>query len=113
MRPNKPRVPGYRPHSRGQARVTLEGRDYLLGPFGSDESKEAYRLPLVRRLPGKAEECGLLCDLEKLAGLQGQPFTVFLGNLVLLPDGLDAFLALPREAYASAEEVYAAGWRVD
>jgi integrase len=38
-----PRVPGYRQHSSGQARVTLDGKDFLLGPYGSEESKEAYR----------------------------------------------------------------------
>jgi integrase len=38
-----PRVPGYRRHSSGQARVTLDGKDVLLGPYGSEESKEAYR----------------------------------------------------------------------
>ena len=41
--PRKPRIPGYRRHSSGQARVTLNGEDHLLGPFGSAESKEAYR----------------------------------------------------------------------
>src|SRR5262245_59709942 len=38
-----PRVPTYRPHSSGQARVTLGGKDHLLGPYGSAQSKEAYR----------------------------------------------------------------------
>jgi integrase len=37
------RVPKYRRHSSGQARVTLRGKDYLLGPFNSAASKEAYR----------------------------------------------------------------------
>jgi integrase len=41
--PRRPRIPGYRRHSSGQARVTLNGKDYLLGPYGSAESKEAYR----------------------------------------------------------------------
>jgi integrase len=39
----RPRVPGYRRHSSGQARVTIQGKDHLLGPYGSVESKEAYR----------------------------------------------------------------------
>jgi integrase len=39
----KPRVPAYRRHSSGQARVTLNGKDHLLGPYGSAKSKEAYR----------------------------------------------------------------------
>ena len=38
-----PRVPSYRRHSSGQARVTLNGKDHLLGPYGSAESREAYR----------------------------------------------------------------------
>jgi integrase len=37
------RIPKYRRHSSGQARVTLNGKDHLLGPYGSAESKEAYR----------------------------------------------------------------------
>lgn len=37
------RVPCYRLHpSTGQARVTINGRDHLLGPYGSPESKEKY-----------------------------------------------------------------------
>jgi integrase len=39
----KPRVPTYRPHSSGQARVTINGQDYLLGDYDSPESHEAYR----------------------------------------------------------------------
>ena len=35
------RVPSYRKHSSGQARVTINGKDYLLGPYGSRERKEA------------------------------------------------------------------------
>jgi hypothetical protein len=41
--PRKPRIPTYRRHSSGQARVTLNGKDHLLGPYGSPETKEAYR----------------------------------------------------------------------
>lgn len=33
----------YRRHSSGQARVTLDGKDHLLGPYNSTECKEAYR----------------------------------------------------------------------
>jgi integrase len=36
------RVPSYRKHSSGQARVTINGKDHLLGPYGSAESREAY-----------------------------------------------------------------------
>lgn len=35
-------IPSYRKHSSGQARVTINSRDYLLGPYGSDESKQRY-----------------------------------------------------------------------
>lgn len=36
------RVPSYRRHSSGQARVTINGKDHLLGLYGSPQSKEAY-----------------------------------------------------------------------
>jgi integrase len=36
------RVPSYRNHSSGQARVTINGRDHLLGKYGSPASREAY-----------------------------------------------------------------------
>ena len=58
-----PRVPAYRRHSSGQARVTLNGKDHLLGPFNSPESHEEYRR-LVREWldkhgkPGKEPEQG-------------------------------------------------------
>ncbi len=36
------RLPSYRRHSGGQARVTIAGKDYLLGKYGSKESKQKY-----------------------------------------------------------------------
>lgn len=36
------RVPSYRRHSSGQARVTINGKDHLLGKFGTAESHQAY-----------------------------------------------------------------------
>ncbi|XZE21827.1 tyrosine-type recombinase/integrase [Pirellulaceae bacterium SH449] len=36
------RVPSYRRHSSGQARVTINGKDYLLGEYGSPRSKREY-----------------------------------------------------------------------
>lgn len=42
-KPKKIRVPTYRRHSSGQARVTINGRDHLLGPYGSAVSRESYR----------------------------------------------------------------------
>jgi integrase len=47
MSARKPRVPSYRPHSSGQARVTINGQDYLLGPYGSPESHEAYKRTIM------------------------------------------------------------------
>ena len=70
-------------------------------------------LPLMRRNPGKEEECGLLLDLLGLTGRDGAQTTVFLSNLFLVPAELEDFLALPREVFATPEEVYASGWRVD
>ena len=70
-------------------------------------------LPLVRRRPGSEEECGLLLDAVGAFGLYGLSATVFLGNLFLLPETLDGFLALPRESFDTPEEVADAGWCVD
>ena len=38
----KANVPGYRKHRSGQARVTINGRDYYLGPYGTIASKREY-----------------------------------------------------------------------
>jgi len=37
------RIPKYRTHAAGQARVTLRGKTYYLGLYNSRESREAYR----------------------------------------------------------------------
>ena len=68
-------------------------------------------LPLVRRTRGR-EELGVAFD-ARAAGLTGYSATVFLTNLFLLPPSFDAFLALPKEVFDTAEEVAAAGWSVD
>lgn len=49
------RVPKYRLHKRsGQALVTLNGRDFYLGPYGSEESKAEYdRLIAEWQLAGR------------------------------------------------------------
>ena len=52
-RPKNP-IPKLRPHSSGQARVTIEDRDYLLGPFGSPEAEEAYRRIVAQWLAKEA-----------------------------------------------------------
>ncbi len=36
------REPGYRRHSSGNARVSINGRDYMLGKYASKESKQKY-----------------------------------------------------------------------
>ena len=43
----KKSVPSYRRHASGQARVTINGRDYLLGPHGSPESRAKYAQKLA------------------------------------------------------------------
>lgn len=70
-------------------------------------------LPLVRRRPGQAEECGLLYDVKGVYGLLGYSSTVFLSNLFGLPPTVVEFLALPRETYDTPEEIADAGWTVD
>jgi hypothetical protein len=47
-----------------------------------------------------------------LSGVYGYSATVFRANVFCLP-AHDALLTLPREVFDTAEEVYAAGWRVD
>jgi hypothetical protein len=37
-----PRIPRYRKHTSGQARVTLDGKDFLLGAYNTAASREAY-----------------------------------------------------------------------
>src|SRR5262245_54977856 len=49
-RPRKS-VPKIRPHSSRQARVTIHGTDYLLGPFGSPEPPPTPRSPSPRSSP--------------------------------------------------------------
>ena len=70
-------------------------------------------LPLVRRHPGGAEDYGLRYDCWTKAQRPGYQATVFLTNLFELPPTEDDLLALPKEVFDSAEEIYAAGWRVD
>jgi len=48
-----------------------------------------------------------------LYGIPGYGATVFIANLLLVPDKLKDFLALPKEVFDTAEEVFSAGWRVD
>jgi len=63
--------------------------------------------------PAGEEECGLMIDRLGLCGQTGYSATVVLANLFDLPPTLPEFLALPRHAYDTADEVFDAGWRVD
>src|SRR5262249_9091808 len=40
---NAPRIPSYRKHSSGQARVPLDGKDHLLGPYGGNAPRGCPR----------------------------------------------------------------------
>jgi hypothetical protein len=56
-----PRIPKYRRHSSGQARVTLAGKDHPPDPYGSAGSEEAYRRLIAEWLQGRAgrpDPCG-------------------------------------------------------
>lgn len=68
-------------------------------------------LPLVRRSRGE-EELGVVFD-ARAAQMTGYSSAVVFCNLFQLPPSLDAFLALPKEVFDSAEEVANAGWFVD
>jgi integrase len=45
-------LPQYRKHSSGQARVTINGRDHLLGPHGTKASKREYDRIIAEFLAG-------------------------------------------------------------
>ena len=66
----------------------------------------------MRRSRGRLE-LGLRFDALGAAGLTGFSATVFMVNLFTLPRTLPEFLALPREVFDAAEELLAAGWRID
>ena len=70
-------------------------------------------LPVVRRQSDGEMECGVLYDCWTVARRGGYSATIFLSNLFRLPRTEEAFLALPKEVFDSAEEIAAAGWRVD
>jgi hypothetical protein len=69
-------------------------------------------LPLIRRR-GDAQELGLMFDAMGTTSRPGFSATVFACNLFLLPDSFEEFLKLPKEVFDTAEELLAAGWRVD
>ena len=70
-------------------------------------------LPVIRRLPGREEEYGVLYDCWTVARRPGFKSTVFLTNLFLMPQTEEEFFALPREVFDTTEEMACAGWRVD
>jgi len=70
-------------------------------------------LPVIRRLPGKAAELGVVFDAMGTANLPGFSATVFLTNLLMMPRQLDEFLVLPKEVFDTREELIDAGWYVD
>jgi hypothetical protein len=55
----------------------------------------------------------VLYDAMHVGGQTGFSSTVFLTNIFLMPENEDAFLALPREVFDTADEMVAAGWRID
>lgn len=59
----KSAVPSYRKHSSGLARVTIAGRDYYLGPYGSKASKLEYdRIVGEYLVSGRTGSFGLHAD---------------------------------------------------
>jgi integrase len=59
------RIPSYRKHSSGQARVSINGRDYLLGPYNSQESKAKYKR-LIGEWIASGESCSFGIPPEQL-----------------------------------------------
>ena len=70
-------------------------------------------LPVVRRHPDGTADYGVLYDCWTVARRGGYSATVILSNIFLLPPTEDRLLALPKEVFDTAEELAAAGWRVD
>jgi hypothetical protein len=92
----------------------LEGVARDLFFFRNPERWPAWpHLPVVRRKPGGEEDLGVLYDFAHTSGRTGFGSTVFLCNLVFVPDTEEQLLALPKEVYDTSEEVAAAGWSVD
>lgn len=52
------RIPSYRRHCSGQARVTLRGKDYLLGVYDSPESREEYARLIAEYLTSGSQGFG-------------------------------------------------------
>lgn len=66
----KSSIPAYRKHSSGSARVTINGRDYLLGPHGSKASKREYDRLIAEYLAGgRSASFGAAADQRTVAVL--------------------------------------------
>jgi hypothetical protein len=70
-------------------------------------------LPVVRRHADGTMDYGVLYDAMHSTGRTGFSSTVFRTNYFLMPKDEDEFLSLPREIFDTADEMAAAGWRVD
>src|SRR6056297_2110808 len=63
-------VPLYRKHSSGKARVTINGRDYLLGPWNSKTSIREYdRIVAEFLASGRSPSFGIEADAYTVAML--------------------------------------------
>jgi hypothetical protein len=92
----------------------LEGVARDLFFFRSPERWSAWPyLPLVRRQSHGSMDLGVLYDFAHTSGRTGYGSTVFLCNVVFVPDTEEQLLALPKEVFDTYEEVSAAGWTVD
>lgn len=69
-------------------------------------------LPVVRRINQRIED-GFVFDTLRCLGMTGYSATVFIGNIYTLPESLQGLLEQPKEVFDTAEELVAAGWRVD
>ena len=70
-------------------------------------------LPVVRRHADGSTDFGVLYDALHATGQTGYSATVLIGNFFLLPETEAELLALPKEIFDTADEMAAAGWRVD
>ncbi len=81
------RLPSYRKHSSGQARVSLNSRDYLLGKYGSKESKQKYNRLVA----------------EWLASNQSKSFRVPVDELLIV-ELLAAYMKYAKRYYGDSPE---------
>ena len=70
-------------------------------------------VPLVKRNPHESETLGVLIDVQGIFGNDQFAWTVFLDNVFCLPAKLSELKEIPQAVFASAEGLFASGWRVD